>query len=203
MIFNIFTSKPRPEEITKILTGIPPTVPVRIFSDQKFELSRQAGQLFIEWFPYKLTWVQKWHAAMHMAQEEGYRWCGYIHDDGSLGLSDVQRLIDAAQKADSDVFSIYTEQDGEACRDVYALFSVPLYFASGRHDENFDFYWADIELFNRQVKKGYRPQTIKVTTLTHHGSRLHKQAVGLERVARDLIYVKDKTYFHLKNENNL
>jgi hypothetical protein len=137
---------------------------------------------------------------MHLAKEAGYRWCGYVHDDGYLGLRDCESLVKTAQESPADVFAVYTHQEGEDCRDVYALFSVEAYYLAGRHDENFDFYWADIDLFNRQVTLGLRPVTIPVTTLWHYTSRLHKHAVGHERIARDLIFTKDKTYFTLKHE---
>jgi len=197
--FNIFVAHYDEQRLQNTLIGVPPEIPVSVFSDQKFTTSRQnGGALQIHTRPYKLTWVQKYRFAMTLARRRGERWCGYGHDDGSIEVDDFRKLVRATQTAEANVFAVYANTPHDPCRDVYAYLSVEHFWAVDGHDQNFDFYWADIDLFNRQVALGLVPLTIDAPSIKHNTSRNHRSALGNERIARDLIFEKDKAYYERK-----
>jgi GT2 family glycosyltransferase len=161
------------------------------------------------WLPdpvVQLSWVQQFRRMAAIAREREESWFGYAHDDGEISVEDFQKLLDASKTIDIDkVFAIMTckSDDPNMNTDVYALFNTKLYWDIGGHDENFTLYYADADFFNRAQAKGYEQTAVETPSLKHIQSYGNKQASGLDKIARDLHFIKDRAYFFNKHPDHV
>lgn len=154
----------------------------------------------------QLSWVQQFRCMAAVAREHGEPWFGYAHDDGEISQEDFQKLLDAFAVVDAEkVFAIMTRKsdDPNMNTDVYALFNTKLYWDIGGHDQNFTLYWADTDFFKRAHAKGYRQEYVEALSLKHIQSYGNKQASGLDKIARDLHFIKDRAYFFNKHPDHV
>lgn len=154
----------------------------------------------------KLSWVQQFRFMAAAALECSQDWFGYAHDDGEISKEDFEKLLDASKTADKEkVFAIMTRKsdDPNMNTDVYALFNTKLYWDLGGHDENFTLYWADTDFFKRAHAKGYRQEYVEAPSLKHIQSYGNKKASGLDKIARDLHFIKDRAYFFNKHPHHV
>ena len=229
MTFNVFSVLNNTKLINDAIKNIPPEDVVQLWVNDDFkgepELCRpcvlkihphqnlyypQMMNVMMQNGVIKLAYrqglgpLQTFNLMMHNALGNKEEWVGWLHDDITISLEDIQSLKDAIHDVPSCVYKINCvrkENIGTTApdpTDLCVLYNTSRYWEVGGYDTNYYFYCSDIDFHLRQLAVGNVQHGVDTPSVTHLGSTSTKTANAFDTEVNTLRREFDYKYHAFK-----
>lgn len=184
MTFNVFPVLNNTKLINDAIKNIPPEDTVQLWVNDDFKAESELSRFcIIKRQPYQnLRFPQKLNLMMHNALCNKEEWVGWLHDDITISLEDIQSLKDAIHDVSSCVYKINcvrgsnVESTAPDPEDIFLLYNTSKYWEANGFDTNYYFYWSDIDFHLRQLALGNGQHGVNTPSVTHLLSSSTKNA---------------------------
>ena len=151
-----------------------------------------------------LSAVQTFNLMMHNALGNKEKWVGWLHDDITISLEDIQNLKNAIHEVPSCVYKINCVRPGSigtpesGSEDLCVLYNTARYWEVGGYDTNYYLYWSDIDFHIRQLEAGNLQHGVDTPSVTHIGSSSTKNANTFDTIVNTMRREFDYKYHVFK-----
>jgi hypothetical protein len=232
MTFNVFSVLNNTKLINDAIKNIPPEDTVQLWVNDDFkgeselcrpcvlkihphqkltfpQMTNEMMQTGIIKLVYRtgLTALQTHNLMMHNALCNKEEWVGWLHDDITISLEDIQSLKDAIHDVPSCVYKINcvrgsnVESTSPDPEDLCVLYNTFNYWKAGGYDTNYYLYWSDIDFHLRQLALGNSQHGVDTPSVTHLLSSSSKNADPFNKKVNAMRHEFDCKYHAFKYPN--
>ena len=178
MTFNVFTVLNNTKLINDAIKNIPPEDVIQLWVTDEFKAESELCRPCVIKVFYKqsLTYAQWMNGMMHDALLNKEEWVGWLHDDITISLEDIQSLKNAIHEVPSCIYKINCVRPdsigttGSAPTDLCVLYNTVRYWEVGGYDTKYHVYCSDIDFHIRQLEAGNLQHGVDAPSVTHIGS---------------------------------
>ena len=207
MTFNVFTVLNNTKLINDAIKNIPQEDVIQLWVTDDFkgesELCRPC--LIKVFYKQGPTYAQWMNGMMHDALLKKEKWVGWLHDDVTISLEDLQNLKNAIHEVPSCVYKINCVRSDSigttrsAPTDLYVFYNTARYWEVGGYDTKYHVYWSDIDFHIRQLEVGNLQHGVDTPSVTHIGSSSLHGNNRFQSIVNEMVREFDFKYHAFKH----
>ena len=207
MTFNVFTVLNNTKLINDAIKNIPQEDVIQLWVNDNFKGESELCRPCLIKITSRqgLTFAQTMNLMMHNALDNKEEWIGWMHDDITISLDDIQSLKNAIHEVPSCIYKINcvkaskigtTETNFE---DLCVLYNTARYWEIGGYDTNYHCYCSDSDFHIRQLEVGNLQHGVDTPSVTHIGSSSLHGNNRFQSIVNEMVREFDFKYHAFKH----